>query len=400
MPKYSYTARNEEGLEKTGEMAAGSKSDLANILRKQDLLLTHAEAKEEGRKLEIFSARVSAIDKIMFTRNLYLMIKAGLSILRALDILVKQTSKKGFKKIIFELKKKIEKGAMFAVSLHDYPKVFSSFYVSMIKMGEMSGELEKVLDELATQMKKDRELIVKVRSALMYPSVVLITMVMVAVLMIVMVLPQLTDIFEDFEVELPITTKVLIGFSDFIQTYGILVAIAVIVLIVAIVFLSRTRDGKKLTHAFNVRMFILGPIIRKINVARFARNMGTLLRSGIPITKALQITHDVLGNIYYKKVMKDAVNKIKKGIKLVDILEKEKKLFPPLVTQMIMVGEETGSLDTILDEIADFYEKEVTETMNNLSSILEPVLMVLLGLAVGIVAVSIVSPIYSLMEHF
>jgi type IV pilus assembly protein PilC len=192
----------------------------------------------------------------------------------------------------------------------------------------------------------------------------------------------------------------LISFSYFIQSYGIFVGIGLIALGIGLFFFSRTRNGRKITHAFNVKMFILGPIIRKINVARFARNMSTLLRSGIPITRALEITRDVLGNIYYKRVMNDAINKVKKGIKIVDILEKEKNLFPPLVTQMVMVGEETGSLDEILNEIADFYEKEVTETMNNLSAILEPVLMVILGLAVGVVAVSVVSPIYSLMEHF
>lgn len=400
MPKYSYTARNEEGLEKTGEITANSKKGLADILRQQGLLLTSAEIIAEKKKMEIFSVRVSAIDKIMFTRNLYLMIKAGLSILRALNILAKQTAKKGFKGIIVEVKKKIEKGAMFATSLQAYPKVFSPFYISMIKMGELSGQLEKVLNELAMQMKKDRELMVKVRSALMYPAVVLMTMVIVAILMVVMVLPQLTDIFEDFEVELPLTTRILISISHFIQDYGIFVIIGAVALIALLVFLSRTRDGKRLIHAFYVRMFILGPIVRKINIARFSRNLSTLLRSGIPITKALQITHDVLGNIYYKRAMTEAVRKVKKGIKMVDILEEEKTLFPPLVTQMIMVGEETGSLDDILNEIADFYEKEVTETMNNLSSILEPVLMVILGLAVGIVAVSIVSPIYSLMEHF
>jgi len=400
MPKYSYTARNEEGLEKKGEIFSGSKRELAYLLRDQGLLLTFAEAEEEKRKFKLFSARVTTIEKIIFTRNLFLMIKAGLSILRALDILVKQTSKKGFKGIILEIKRKIEKGSMLATSLEAYPKIFSPFYISMIKMGEMSGQLEKVLSELATQMKKDRELMVKVRSAMLYPSVVLLTMTAVGVIMIVFVLPQLTDIFADFDVELPLTTRMLIGFSYFIQAYGIFVGVGLIALGIGIFSFSRTKNGKKITHAFNVKMFILGPIIRKINVARFARNMSTLLRSGIPITKALEITRDVLGNIYYKRVMNDAISKVKKGIKVVDILEKEKNLFPPLVTQMVMVGEETGSLDDILNEIADFYEKEVTETMNNLSSILEPVLMVILGLAVGVVAVSVISPIYSLMEHF
>ena len=400
MPKYSYTARNEEGLEKKGEISASSKKELAQILRQQNLLLTFAEAEAEKKKFKIFSARVSSVEKIIFTRNLFLMIKAGLSILRALDILIKQTSNKGFRGMILDIKRKIEKGSMFAVSLEAYPKVFSPFYISMIRMGELSGQLEKVLDELATQMKKDRELMVKLRSALLYPSVVLITMMAVGIIMIIFVLPQLTEIFADFAVELPLTTRMLIGFSYFIQSYGVFVGVGIVALSIGIFFLSRTKDGRKVTHAFNVKMFILGPIIRKINVARFARNMSTLLRSGIPITKALQITHDVLGNMYYKRVMKDAINKVKKGIKIVDILEKEKNLFPPLVTQMVMVGEETGSLDEILNEIADFYEKEVTEIMNNLSSILEPVLMVLLGLAVGVVAVSVISPIYSLMEHF
>ncbi|NQV00354.1 MAG: type II secretion system F family protein [Parcubacteria group bacterium] len=400
MAKYSYTARNDEGLEKKGEISASSKKELAQILRQQGLLLTFAEAEEEKKGFKLFSTRVSTIEKIIFTRNLFLMIKAGLSILRALDILVKQTSKKGFKGMILEIKRKIEKGSMLADSLAAYPKIFSPFYISMIKMGEMSGQLEKVLSELAIQMKKDRELMVKVRSALLYPSVVLMTMLAVGVIMIVFVLPQLTEIFVDFDVELPLTTRMLIGFSYFIQSYGVFVGIGTIALAIGIFFFSRTKNGKKITHAFNVKMFILGPIIRKINVARFARNMSTLLRSGIPITKALQITRDVLGNLYYKRVMDDAINKVKKGIKIVDILEKEKNLFPPLVTQMVMVGEETGSLDEILNEIADFYEKEVTETMNNLSAILEPVLMVILGLAVGVVAVSVVSPIYSLMEHF
>lgn len=400
MPKFTYTARSEEGLEKRGEISAGSKKELAHLLRQQGLLLTFAEAEEEKKKFKIFSARVTAVEKIVFTRNLYLMIKAGLSILRALDILVKQTNKKGFKAIIADIKGKIEKGSMFATTLEAYPKVFSPFYISMIKMGELSGQLEKVLNELADKLKKDRELMVKIRSAILYPSVVLITMIAIGVLMVVFVLPQLTMVFEDFDAELPLTTRILISFSHLIQSYGVFVGIGVIAFCVGLFFLSRTANGKKITHAFNVRMFILGPIIKKINVARFARNISTLLRSGIPITKALQITHDVLGNIYYKRVMKDAIDKVKKGIKIVDILEKEKNLFPPMVTQMIMVGEETGSLDDILTEIADFYEKEVTEIMNNLSAILEPVLMVLLGLIVGVVAVSVISPIYSLMEHF
>ncbi|NQV13569.1 MAG: type II secretion system F family protein [Parcubacteria group bacterium] len=405
MPKFTYTARDQKGQIKSGVLNASNKSGLAKILRDQGLLLTQAESDSDGKKKvqkvdsAIFGG-VPIIDRILFTQNLQVMIKSGLSILRALDILNKQTANKKFKKTIGDVKQSVEKGTELASSLESYPKIFPPFYISMIKVGEISGNLEQVLKELASQMKKDRDLIVKVRSAMMYPSVVLLTMLTVVVMMITMVLPKLTDIFKDFQVELPLTTKILIAFSDFIQSYGLYVAIVGIISTILFVFYSRTKGGKEKVHAFNLRLFILGPIIKQINLARFSRTMGTLLRSGISIVEALSITGDVLGNVHYKKVMLDAANKIKKGIKLANILEENKRLFPPLTTQMVMVGEETGTLDNILEEIADFYESKVTQTMNDLSSILEPVLMVLLGLGVGIVAVSIISPIYSLMENF
>lgn len=405
MPKFTYTARDQKGQIKNGVLNAVDKSSLAKTLRNQGLLLTNAVSDEESKKkvLKKGSALlggVSSIDKIMFTRNLQVMIKSGLSILRALDILNRQTANKKFKGTIGDIRHSVEKGTELANSLEAYPKIFPPFYVSMIKVGEVSGKLEEVLDELSLQMKKDRDLIVKVRSAMMYPSVVLLTMLTVIIMMLTFVLPKLTDIFKDFQVELPLTTKLLIGFSEIIQSYGIFVVFGMAVMIILLVIYSRTKGGKEKLHAFNLRLFILGPILKKINLARFSRTMGTLLRSGIPIVEALSITGDVLGNVHYKKTMQDAANKIKKGVKLVDILEEQRRLFPPLTTQMVMVGEETGTLDNILEEVADFYESEVTETMNNLSSILEPVLMVLLGLGVGIVAVSIISPIYSLMEHF
>lgn len=405
MPKFTYTARDQKGQIKTGALNAIDKSSLAKTLRNQGLLLTHTVSNGEGKKnilkkTSSLFGRVSLIDKIMFTKNLQVMIKSGLSILRALDILNRQTPNKNFKSAINDIRQSIEKGTVLANSLEAHPKIFSPFYISMVKVGEVSGKLEEVLVELGSQMKKDRDLVVKLRSAMMYPSVVLLTMLVVVVMMLVFVLPQLTAIFKDFQVELPLTTKLLIAFSDLIQSYGIFILLGGIIPTILLVILSRTKGGKEKTHAFNLRLFILGSILKKINLARFSRTMGTLLRSGIPIVEALSITSDVLGNVHYKKMMHNAANKIKKGVRLVDILEENKRLFPPLTTQMVMVGEETGTLDNILEDIADYYEGEVTETMNNLSSILEPVLMVLLGLGVGTVAVSIISPIYSLMEHF
>jgi len=403
MPKFKYTARDKGGHTKNGVIIASDKGNLAKILRGQGLLLTSAEAEKEtkaGKKASSLFGRASMIDKILFTQNLQVMIRSGLSIMRALDILISQTNKKGFKSTIIDIKDKIEKGTLLATSLEAHPKTFPPFYISMIRMGEVSGKLEEVLAELAIKMKKDRDLAIKVRSALMYPSVVLLTMFVVIVMMITMVLPQLTTIFKDFQVELPLTTRILIAFSDFIQNFGLFVFIGLVAMLILLVLAARTKAGKSKVHLFNIKMFLLGPIIRNINLARFSRTIGTLLRSGIPIVEALEITSNVLGNVHYKQAIIDGAEKIKKGIRLADILKKHNKLFPPLVTQMVMVGEETGSLDSILEELADFYEDKVTNTMKDLSSILEPVLMVILGLGVGIVAVSIISPIYSLMEHF
>ena len=405
MPKFIYTARNQGGHTKSGVLFANDKGGLADILRKQGLLLTSAEAEKDGKKVSLkkassFFGKASMIDKILFTQNLQVMMRSGLSILRALDILISQTAKKGFRETITDIKGKVEKGTSLAASLEAHSKTFPPFYVSMVRVGEVSGKLEEVLKELAIKMKKDRDLIIKIRSAMMYPTVVLLTMLVVVVMMITMVLPQLTNIFKDFQVELPLSTKILISFSDFIQTFGLFVFIGLVIMTVLLVFASRTKAGKAKLHLFNIKMIIMGPIIKNINLARFSRTISTLLRSGVPIVEALSITSDVLGNVHYKQAVTEGVEKIKKGIRLAEILQENKKLFPPLVTQMIMVGEETGSLDSILEEIADFYEDKVTNTMKDLSSILEPVLMVLLGVAVGIVAVSIISPIYSLMEHF
>lgn len=402
MPEFIYQARNKAGQAIKGKIQANNEEDLAGILDKKGLVLTESE--EAGKKvafsfrnlLEKFG-RVSLLNKITFTRNLQLMIKAGLSIVRALEILIKQTNNRKFKKIIIDIKNRVEQGKSFADSLAMYPKVFSPLYVSTIRMAELSGKLEEVLEELAIQMKKDRELINKVTGALIYPAIVLLTLLGVVILMFIFVLPQLVTTLKELEVDLPITTNILIAVSQVIIDYGLFFTIFMVAGIIGLFFYGRSPSGRRNIHIILLKLPIAGEIIKRVNLARFARSESTLLKSGINIVKSLQITEDVMGNLIYKEAMQSAAKKIKRGLKLAGCLEEYGKIFPPLVTQMIVVGEETGTLDDILKELADFYETEVSRTMDNLSSIIEPVLMVILGIGVAIIAMAIISPIYSLV---
>ncbi len=403
MPKFTYLARDNQGNIKRGELTAPNEKSLAKTLRSKGLLLTHAE-KEEIKKhffskdMSGFLSKITTTDKILFTRNMQVMIKAGLPISKSLEILVKQTSKKNFKKIISDISSNVQKGKTLADSLAVYPKIFPPLFVNMIKVGEVGGELEKVLDQLATQMKKDNDLLSNIKSAMIYPVIILLLMIAVVTVMIIFVLPELANVFRDVQADLPLPTRILIGFSDFISKYGIYVGIAIIALGVLFYIIIKTKEGHRRFHKILLVIPVLGINIKKVNLARFARTTSTLLVSGVPIVTTLNITGEVLGNSIYREAVYSAGDEVKKGLRLVEVLEKNKKLFPPLVTQMVAVGEETGSLDTILKDIAEFYEADVTRTTENLASVIEPILMITLGIGVAIMAIAIISPIYSLME--
>lgn len=404
MPKYSYTARDKKGEIHKGVMLASSEHDLALILKNQGLLLTSATIEKEGKvsteTLARIFGRISLREKVLFSRHIYVMIKSGLSLSKALGILAQQTSNKKFKKIIQNIKTDIEKGQSFATALAKHPKVFSPFYINMVRAGETSGKLEETMNHLADQLKKDYNLISKVRSATIYPITVLTTMLIVGTLMIVYVLPQLAEIFKEIKVELPLSTRIIIAISDIITNFGVFILLGILGLIVLFFVAIKSKTGKQFFHKLLLKLPLISPIVKKINLARFARTLSTLLISGVSIIKSFEIVSDILGNVYYKKFTHQATVGIKKGVKIVDVLEKDERLFPKLVTQMVAVGEETGTLDKILKDLADFYEADVTRTMDDLSSIIEPILLIILGIIVAIVAISVISPIYSLVQHF
>lgn len=342
--------------------------------------------------------KVSLRDKIFFTKNLGVMLKAGLSLGKALEALAEQATTAKFKKILTAVEDKVKKGHSFAEALKDHPKTFNELFISMIESGEASGNMEEVLKQLHKQMSRDQELISKVKGAMIYPSIVVTAMVGIGTAMMIFVVPKFVSIFEEVNAELPIITRMLISVSKFITSNGLVVALALIILVTVAVYFFRTERGKKFLHMIFLKLPIMAPISKKINLARFSRTLSSLLNTDIPIVQSFEITAKVLGNFYYKQALREAAEKIKKGEQVNDVLRKHYKLFPAVVVQMITVGEETGSLDSILDEVASFYEDDVDQTMKNLPTIIEPILMLILGAGVGFMAVAIMMPMYSLTQ--
>ena len=354
--------------------------------------------KEKIKEILKKCSRVSMDDKLFFIQQIGIMVKTGISLSVALQTLAEQTSSRKFKMILEDLKKEVEKGNMLSQGMEKYPKIFGELFVNMIKSGEASGKLEEILQQLYVQLKKDHDLIGKVRGAMIYPSVVVCAMAGVCAFVIIYVIPNLTQIFKEINAPLPLATRMLIGLSDFVVSYGIIVLIILAVAAGSLIKFIRAPRGKKIWHQFLLGIPIMGEIIKKINLARFCRTLSSLLKTDIDVVKSFEITSGVVGNYLFKKALLDAKDKIKKGFGIKNSLEPYKKLYPPVVLQMINVGEETGTLDEILQEAATFYEDDIDRTMTNLPSIIEPVLIVVLGVGVAAMAVAIIMPMYSLSQ--
>lgn len=373
---------SQEQLNKNAGGGGGEKKNL-NLVKKIDNLL-------------LKFSRVPLKEKLFFVQHLGIMLKAGISLSVALTTLSQQTKNKYFISILTDVAKKVEKGNSFASALKDHHKVFGELFVSMVDAGEMSGKLEEVLHELFIQMKKEHALISKVKGALTYPAVILIAMLGIGTFLILVIVPRITGMFEDMNVELPLPTKILIGVSQAVIHHGVISVIILVVSVILIIQTLKTTRGKYIFQAILLKTPVFSSIIKKINLARFARNISSLLKTDIMIIKTFQITANVLGNLHYRNALMDMSRKIKKGGKISEVIKSYPKLFTPVVAQMVTVGEDTGELDTILMELAEFYEEEVDQIMENLPAIIEPLLILFLGAGVGGVAVAIIMPMYSI----
>jgi len=401
--QFSYKAKDANGQIKYGKLLAKNKGDLLRKLGILGLTLISSEEKVDSKKkskdinISKILKRVSIVDKMLFTRHLGVMLKAGLPFSRALTVLTEQTNNDYFKEILDGVKKDVQKGNSLADSLGKYPKVFDGLFVNMIKVGETGGNLEEVLDILALQLKKSHELTSKVKGAMMYPAVILFAMVVIGVLMMIYVVPTLLNIFRETGTELPTTTKIIIFISDTLQNYGIFVLLGFIVLACLFFWIIKTPKGKKAFDYFLLHLPAIGGIVSKINMARFSRTLSSMIASGVSIVKALEIISDTLSNTYYKNSIKKACEDVQKGVALSEVISEYDKLYYPLMIHMIEVGEETGTIEDTLKQVAEFYEEEIDQITSNLSSIIEPALMLIIGGAVGFFAVSMIQPMYGIM---
>lgn len=386
-------------------MDAEDEHELARLLRKEGYVLVSArvlERKEQKRPWAIpfLFGRVSLADKLMFTRNLRVMVSAGISLPRGLTMLASQSKSRKFRNALQDIAQRITRGQAFSEALASHPDIFSELFCSMVRIGEESGTLEEVLKNLSLQMEREYELKSKIKGALMYPAVVISAMIGIGILMLVMVVPQLAAFFEELQIELPLTTRIIIAIGAFLTERWYLVPFILLAIILILRFALATKQGKKIKDAYFLRIPLLSSIVKQSNVAYVARTLGSLIASGIPIVNALEVLSRSIGNAYFKDAIIESAEKVRKGERLSEVLSSYSNLFPITIFQMLQVGEETGQTAEILQKLAEFYEEEVTNATKNLSSVIEPILMLIIGGVVAFFAVSMIQPIYSISKAF
>jgi type IV pilus assembly protein PilC len=397
--KFNYIAITETGKEETGVVEASNSSEAKKILLTKGLTLLSVKSLEREKKIGLiipFLGGISFLDRILFAKNLALMIKAGLSLGESLAIIKEQTKSRKFKQILDAVIKSINSGHSLADSLARHPRAFDALYINMIKIGEESGTLEENLESLSLRLEKSHQLRNKVKAAMIYPSIIIIATLVLSVGIIFFVLPKIIPIFKTFDIQLPLTTRILIWFTENIQSYGLFVLVGIMALLAILSLLSRVKAVRFLIHKLTLKLPIIGSITRDVNLAYFSRTLGVLLKSGVPIIHALDITRITSGNLIYQKELKEVTKEVKKGKSISNYLQQRESVFPLMVSRMVGVGERTGNLEETLIYVGNFYEGEIDRATKSLSTILEPILLLIIGTVVGFIALAIITPIYEI----
>ncbi len=404
--KFTYHAKNQEGKVQGGVIDAPSESIAVKSLQEQklyvlDLKKTGGEGELSGIKKEIkipfIYGKVGLKDKIIVTQQLAMMIKAGLPLLDAFGALEEQTENKYFSSIISEVAKDVKGGKALSDSLAKYPKIFSRLYIAIVRSGEKSGKLDEVLERLADQLQKDYDLISKIKAAVTYPIVVVVALVAIVIIMLIFVVPQLKTIFADMGAELPLVTRIVLGTSDLIRNFWYVWILVIVGLILGIRFWAKTPAGGIIWDNFKLKIPLIGPLIKKIYMARFARTMGTLVASGLPLLEIIETVKEVITNRVYAQAFKKIAIDVENGKPLSSSL-KSQGIFPAMIYHLVATGEKSGKLDYVLLSTADFFDKEVETTTSNLATLVEPILIIIIGAGVGLVVASVIMPIYSLVN--
>jgi len=395
MPTFTYVAKTRDGQKRSGTLTAENKSALLRSLQAQGL--TADTVREKGAKSKSKRGpRVKSTEILVFTRQLSTIVNAGLPLLQGLDILAEQTEDERFAGVLREIGAAVEGGESFSEALKRHPQIYSDLYVSMIRAGEASGNLDNVLLQLADYMESMEELKRRIRSAMTYPVVAFGMIVLIAAGLIIWVVPQFAEIFKSFDKALPAPTQLLIDVSEILRSWKIFVVIAAAIAgIIGFRAYRETTNGRYQTDAMMLKLPVFGKLLRKVSISRFARTLSTLTRSGVSILAALEIVERTAGNEVFARVVRKAGDSVRGGETLAEPLARSQE-FPAMVTRMIGVGEKTGALEQMLAKISDFYDSEVKAAVDGLTSLIEPILILMMGIVVGGIVIALFMPILQL----
>jgi len=406
MPQFKYKARNNQGEVFQGVVEAPSEEIASDALLDKGFIVISLEhkggsggGKKGGFKIPFIGGGVKRKDIVIFSRQLSVMISANLPVVQALRIIIKQTEKPTLKDIVTDIADEIESGIKFSVAMAKHPKAFSNFFISMVRSGETSGKLDEVLEYLANQEEKDYDLVSKIKGAMIYPAFIISGLALVGTAMMIFVIPQLTGMLIASGAELPLTTKILIGTSNAMRNHWWAFIIGVIAVIVGFKQFLKIPQGKRLFDTLKLKFPVFGKLFQMIYLTRFTQSLSTLVRGGVPLTAGLKIVSEVVGNDLYQELIDKTIKEVEDG-NSVAVVFLEADLVPKLVSQMMAVGEKTGRLDDILDKIAGFYSREISNMVANMTSLIEPFIMVIIGVAVGGMVASIILPMYNLANQF
>jgi len=405
MPIYFYKAKNIEGEEEAGVLEAKNPSELAKILRKKKYFLTYAKEDKEEKKtfsfnLDFFNKffSVPLTEKLFFTKNLRVMIRTGVSLPRAFKILSNQAKNSKFKQTLNIISEKISKGKSLSESLGSFPKIFPDLYRETLRAGEETGSLEESLKILDNQMQREHDLKSKIKTAMAYPMIVLGMTILIGIFMMIFAVPNLKVAFEELNVQLPLSTKMFLSSADFLMKNWLGFILVLFILISFLIFYLRTEKGKKSKSNLLLKIPVISKINKEANSSLALMILSSLLKAGVPVVRALEITSGALSNFYFKESLINASKIVEKGGKISESLKPYKNLYSPMVLEMMEIGEETGETSEILRGLADFYEEEVTNSLDRLSSTIEPILILIIGGIVGFFAISMLQPIFNISK--
>lgn len=397
--KFDYQARNKEGEIKLGVVDASSREAALDLLEKYGLFVTLLEEIQTvpiyQRKIKLFE-RIPQVEVVNFTRQAAILFKSRIPIVEIFYTLGRQTKNQLFKEKIMDIAEAVEGGTALSAALARHPKVFNQFFISIVKSGEVSGELPEVLDYLADHLEKDHDFNSKITGAMIYPALVLLVVFGVMAVMFLYVIPNLGNIIKEMGVEPPLATRIVLSMSEFFRSWGSVLAVIFIISIFGILRFSRSEKGKKIFDRVFLRLPIIGGFIQKVALTRFAENLATLISGGVPIAQSLEVTADIVGNDVFKTIILEARDGVKKGETISSIIEKYPEIIPPLFIQMTSVGEKAGQISPALKNIVRFYQKDVDRTLENFIGFLEPIMIIFLGLVVGGLMVAVLMPIYQI----